>query len=54
MVQSPNYEVETIEEAQRLYDKIVWTEDYSSSTEQLTEKTLAERVKVTRRLFLRQ
>ena len=27
MVQSPNYEVETIEEAQRLYDKIVWTQN---------------------------
>ena len=27
MVQSPNYEVETIGEAQRLYDKIVWTQN---------------------------
>ena len=27
MVQSPNYEVETIGEAQRLYGKIVWTQN---------------------------
>ena len=38
MVQSPNYEVEPINEAPRLYHKIVWTQNYLSSTEQLTEK----------------